>query len=257
VGDYEATIAEGRALAGGASDFEIHAAGIAGDALMRMGRYDEAVDTAQRGLDALRASPGGVPSDSPCWMVFALMGAGRHVEAERALQAARSTLGAERWYATDVLLEGAAAIVARDEEKLDAVVHTEQRGMPFELALMRLVGADVIGGKRRAQWLREALDIYEGAGCGPTADRVRQRLRDAGGAVPRGRSRGRVPPALIPFGVTAREAEVLAIVASGASNAEAAERLFISVRTVESHVSSLLAKLHVESREDLAAWSDA
>ena len=44
-------------------------------------------------------------------------------------------------------------------------------------------------------------------------------------------------------GISAREAEVLALVGEHLSNAEIGARLFISVRTVESHVSSLLRKL--------------
>jgi DNA-binding NarL/FixJ family response regulator len=48
-----------------------------------------------------------------------------------------------------------------------------------------------------------------------------------------------------------------ALVARGASTATVAEQLFISVRTVESHVSSLLTTLGASSRDDLAAWADA
>jgi predicted ATPase/DNA-binding CsgD family transcriptional regulator len=57
--------------------------------------------------------------------------------------------------------------------------------------------------------------------------------------------------------VSAREAEVLAAVAEHLTNAEIAERLFISVRTVESHVSSLLRKLRVSDRRELAGAADA
>jgi predicted ATPase/DNA-binding CsgD family transcriptional regulator len=54
-------------------------------------------------------------------------------------------------------------------------------------------------------------------------------------------------------GVSAREAEVLAALEEHLTNAEIADRLFISIRTVESHVSSLLRKLQVGDRRALAA----
>ena len=55
------------------------------------------------------------------------------------------------------------------------------------------------------------------------------------------------------LGVSVREAEVLAAIGDHLTNAEIGARLFISVRTVESHVSSLLRKLQVEDRRALAA----
>lgn len=53
-------------------------------------------------------------------------------------------------------------------------------------------------------------------------------------------------------GVSAREAEILTLVGDHRSNAEIGAQLFISVRTVESHVSSLLRKLGVPDRRALA-----
>ncbi len=54
-------------------------------------------------------------------------------------------------------------------------------------------------------------------------------------------------------GVSAREAEVLAALGERLTNAEIGDRLFISIRTVETHVSSLLRKLQVDDRRALAA----
>jgi ATP/maltotriose-dependent transcriptional regulator MalT len=57
-------------------------------------------------------------------------------------------------------------------------------------------------------------------------------------------------------GVTSREREVLALLKERLTNAEIADRLFIAVRTVESHVSSLLTKLGAEDRRQLAGMAD-
>ena len=70
----------------------------------------------------------------------------------------------------------------------------------------------------------------------------------AGGAGPRSDPRRRPAP---DGGVSRREAEVLDLVVESRTNAEIAARLFISERTVESHVSSLLRKLDASDRRDL------
>ena len=54
-------------------------------------------------------------------------------------------------------------------------------------------------------------------------------------------------PAAVPGGLTRRELEVLRLLADGLTNRKVAEALFISPRTVDNHVSNLLAKLEVES----------
>ena len=58
-----------------------------------------------------------------------------------------------------------------------------------------------------------------------------------------------------PVELTPREQEVLALVAEGLTNAELAERLFISPRTAGVHVSNILAKLGMSSRAEVAAWA--
>lgn len=62
------------------------------------------------------------------------------------------------------------------------------------------------------------------------------------------------PPAGDPSHLTQREREVLAHLAAGEKSSTIAERLFISVRTVDNHVTAILSKLHVHSRLEAVAW---
>ena len=56
------------------------------------------------------------------------------------------------------------------------------------------------------------------------------------------------PPAALPFGLSAREAEVLRLVAQGLTNAQVAERLFVTPRTVGAHLTGIYTKLDVDNR---------
>jgi DNA-binding CsgD family transcriptional regulator len=83
----------------------------------------------------------------------------------------------------------------------------------------------------------------------------RSLLRRTGARVPRPLRDARALPArLREAGVTAREAEVLALVGEGLSNAEIAARLVLSERTVEHHIGWLRRKLGVESRSQMVAY---
>ncbi|MFT4167122.1 MAG: LuxR C-terminal-related transcriptional regulator [Microlunatus sp.] len=99
-------------------------------------------------------------------------------------------------------------------------------------------------------WLREADAFCDAAGEYVLQRRVRKTMVELGVKVPR-TGGGAVPPYLARLGLTARECEIHALLAAGATNAEIAERLMISVRTVESHVSNMLAKTGTTSRAEL------
>ena len=93
--------------------------------------------------------------------------------------------------------------------------------------------------------LAEAIGIARALGAEPLARRVAERMRDLGAAVPRGpRASTRANPA----GLTARQLEVLSLLAGGLSNAEIADRLVVSPRTAEHHVAAVLAKLGAPTR---------
>lgn len=62
------------------------------------------------------------------------------------------------------------------------------------------------------------------------------------------------PLALQGSGLTEREERIAGLVAEGWTNRQMAERLFLSERTVESHVSTILRKLGFRSRSTIASW---
>ena len=98
--------------------------------------------------------------------------------------------------------------------------------------------------------LRESLTRLVDLGADAAARRVRQTMRDLGiRSIPAG---ARTATRAHPRGLTAREQEILELVSQGQSNEEIAASLFISVRTVEHHVSAILGKLGATTRKDAA-----
>jgi DNA-binding CsgD family transcriptional regulator len=118
-------------------------------------------------------------------------------------------------------------------------------GCPFEAAwALADVGTE--------QHLRRAFAELEKLGMLAATARVARMLRDLGApAVPRGR---RASTRAHPAGLTVREAEILGLLAEGLRNADIGRRLFISAKTVDHHVSAILAKLGVRSRAEAARW---
>jgi DNA-binding CsgD family transcriptional regulator/tetratricopeptide (TPR) repeat protein len=99
--------------------------------------------------------------------------------------------------------------------------------------------------------LLTALGILDELGAAPLATLVRGRLRALGTTrIPRGpRGETRINPA----GLTARQIDVLGLLGKGYTNAQIANQLVVSVRTVDSHVAAVLAKLGAASRREAAA----
>lgn len=101
-----------------------------------------------------------------------------------------------------------------------------------------------------AATLGEALEIYERLGAIRYAARVEAQLRKLG--VRRGRRGRRGRPRVGWESLTTTELRVVALVASGLTNAEVARRLYVSRHTVESHLSHVFSKLGLTSRVELA-----
>ena len=117
-------------------------------------------------------------------------------------------------------------------------------GCPYEAALA-LADANV------ERSLRDALEQLQRLGARPAATMVARRLRELGARrIPRGpRPSTRENTAQL----TPRELDVLRLLSEGLRNAGIAERLFVSRRTVDHHVSAILHKLGVHSRGEAVA----
>ena len=119
-----------------------------------------------------------------------------------------------------------------------------RQSSPYEAALALSQTGDV-------EALRDAHAECRRLGAGPLATIVARELRELGVRdLPRGpRQTTRANEAAL----TTRELDVLVLVAEGLRNADIAERLFVSRRTVDHHVSAILRKLEVSSRGEAVA----
>ena len=120
----------------------------------------------------------------------------------------------------------------------------KERRCPYEQAMA------LMDGDEAAQLT--ALGLFERLGARPIAEKLKQKMRAQGASIPRG---PRLATRASPFGLTAREMEVLACLAQGLSNQAIAKRLSLSIRTVEHHTASILQKMGVQTRAEAVALS--
>jgi DNA-binding CsgD family transcriptional regulator len=130
----------------------------------------------------------------------------------------------------------------------------ERLGQPYALASALLYAAEaaVDEGDRdgAAERLARAAPLADGLGAAPLRERIGSLARRARLGLPSGLTGEQAPGVLR---LTAREAEVLRLVAAGRSNREIAAELFISAKTASVHVSNILAKLNAANRTEAAA----
>jgi DNA-binding CsgD family transcriptional regulator/tetratricopeptide (TPR) repeat protein len=175
---------------------------------------------------------------------------------------AGSAHGQARWNRQFVMLSRAVleGRAGRGTEAAAAVARFEELAGPYPLARhlgLRLIGerAHADGWGRPRDWLSAAETYFHQSGAVRVAAACRTLLREMGVPVPqRRRGSDRIPAGLRRLGVTVREHEVLELVAERLGNKEIAARLFLSPRTVEKHVASLLLKTGEPDRAALAGY---
>jgi DNA-binding CsgD family transcriptional regulator/tetratricopeptide (TPR) repeat protein len=195
----------------------------------------DARDAALRRLDALRAAAHRMVARAD----------GPASAARTTFQTELATIEAERTRVTgDELID-------RWQDALDRCRADSSRYLAAYAAGQLAIAAADTGDRVRATGaLRDAHATAERLGATPLLewlDRIGRRLRIALGAATTtdaARDQG--------FGLTARELEVLALVAAGRTNRQIADELFISQNTAGVHVSNILGKLGVASRTEAA-----
>ncbi|ALG14967.1 LuxR family transcriptional regulator [Kibdelosporangium phytohabitans] len=157
-----------------------------------------------------------------------------------------------------------AVIAGREGDRAEASAAVDdalRAGSLFEMSRflgLRLVGEAALteGWGEPVEWLRTAEEYFHKAGMAAVAGACRALLRRTGHRVAQRRTGiERIPQPLRSAGVTVREYEVLRLLAERLGNREIADRLHLSLRTVEKHVSSLIFKTGMPNRIALSKFA--
>jgi DNA-binding CsgD family transcriptional regulator/tetratricopeptide (TPR) repeat protein len=207
--------------------------------------WPEAVSALTRSMDILSGLPHAEPAHFRS--LGPLLLAQRGDARTPAALAEAHGAGIDRAFSNRGLLEYAGAILEgrRNPARATELARTADTHLTFpgpwghfaRLCAAEPAAADRWGDPER--WLRQAADCFAALGLDRLGDRCRRSLGPQTDGSP-------------DHGITAREGDVLALVAEGLSNKEIAARLQLSPRTVEKHVESLMRKTGARSRTQLA-----
>jgi len=173
---------------------------------------------------------------------------------------AHTARGQMRWNRQFVLLANAVLLGGADRPDDAAAAFEEAQRAAEPYAMARRLGPRLVapfaiadGWGDPVTWLRDSEEYFHRAAVHAVAAGCRTLLRRAGASVLQRRPGvERVPGMLRAVGVTVREYEVLELLTERLSNKAIAERLHISVRTVEKHVAKLMSKTERPDRDAVA-----
>jgi DNA-binding CsgD family transcriptional regulator len=186
------------------------------------------------------------------WMVMDLVEADVHTgrtEEARAHVAAAQQAGVPRFSSHTALITAGAAALADDDRAgplFDAALSLpEAARWPWEYARVQLAYGQWLrrtrDTTRARQHLRAAAETFDRLGAGPWAQRARNELRASGIA-------DAARPDARPATLTAQERQIATLAATGMTNKQIGQRLFLSHRTVGAHLHRLYPKLGITSR---------
>jgi DNA-binding CsgD family transcriptional regulator len=171
--------------------------------------------------------------------------------ARRILTTMRPDARATRSPAGRMNLSYAEAVLAPQsgiETRLRTAIRSNMATWPIEHSHLLLTYGTWLRRRKRAResrdYLREARDGFDRLGAKPWAERAREELRAAG-------ERSNLPAADAWDGMSPQELQIASMVVRGLTNREIGERLFISHRTVGSHLYRMFPKLGISSRAEL------
>jgi DNA-binding CsgD family transcriptional regulator len=177
--------------------------------------------------------------------------AGRNDEARRAMTLLEALGKRTPAALVHIGLRFARPLLADDTEAQDlyeCALEAEPR-WPFDFARLEMSYGSWLRRQRRITesrpHLRAARDIFDGLGVQPWADKARAELRASGERIPEAARAPRQP-------LSPQELQIAQMAASGLSNREIADRLFLSHRTVGAHLYRVFPKLGIASRSELA-----
>ena len=268
-GDLEialATAEENFELTQGLDQSLVCAAGVAlAAARLENGDPERAVDVLilTSGGDELRLIPGVWRPRALELLTRCLFALGRRSEGARSAALTETTAAALRLRMADSMADRAAAAVALDagdpdsaaERALASAVAAEEIAAPIEAALSRTLAGRALAQARQperatAELLRAAADLHA---CGALRYRAaaERELRSLGHRVYRRSRPGHSNEGGV-ASLTGRELEVARLVVDRRTNPEIAEALFLSPKTVETHLRNIFRKLQVSSRVEVA-----
>jgi ATP/maltotriose-dependent transcriptional regulator MalT len=216
------------------------------------GRHGDAYASADRVFDPADSAYHPVISS---WLIADLADAARHIDehaAARARVAQVEAMAGERpgtWVALG--LRHARALVADPSEaaaRFEEALASDLTRWPFQRARIQLAYGQWLRRDRRIAdargVLRTARDTFDALGCAPWGEQTRRELRASGE-----HSRRRLPEARDQL--TAQELQIAQLAAQGLSNREIGQRLYLSHRTISTHLYRVFPKLGITSRGEL------